>query len=147
MGKLFVGAALMLLMLCRPEAAANGAREGLRQWYYVVAPSLYPFMALMPLMTCPEANDLYDRMLGKVMRRAFGLPGSAASPMIVGMIADPPRAASQPGAWRGRRDTPGVSWSASRSPAAGCPPLFSSPPSAQACWGMWLRAMCCCAPR
>lgn len=90
MGKLFVGAALMLLMLCRPEAAANGAREGLRQWYYVVAPSLYPFMALMPLMTCPEANDLYDRMLGKVMRRAFGLPGSAASPMIVGMIAGSP---------------------------------------------------------
>lgn len=90
MGELFVGAALMLLMLFRPEAAANGAREGLRQWYYVVAPSLFPFMVLMPLMTCPEANRFYDAMLGGVMRRVFGLPGSASSPMIVGMIAGSP---------------------------------------------------------
>ena len=90
MVKLIVGAALMLMMLCRPEAAANGAREGLRQWYYVVAPSLYPFMALMPLMTCPEVARLYDRALGGIMRRLFGLPGIAASPMIVGMIAGSP---------------------------------------------------------
>lgn len=90
MVKLVVGATLMLMMLCRPEAAANGAREGLRQWYYVVAPSLFPFMALMPLMTCPEAARLYDRALGGIMRRLFGLPGSAASPMIVGMIAGSP---------------------------------------------------------
>ena len=90
MGKLLLGVGLALLMLCRPEDAANGAREALCQWYYVVAPSLYPFMALMPLLTCPEANRCYDAALGGVMRRLFGLPGSAASPMIVGMIAGSP---------------------------------------------------------
>jgi len=90
MGKLFAGTMMTLLMLCRPEAAANGAREGLRQWYFVVAPSLYPFMALTPLMTCREATRLYDAALGGVMRGLFGLPGSAASPMIVGMIAGSP---------------------------------------------------------
>lgn len=90
MGKLFAGVGLALLMMCRPEDAANGAREGLRQWYYVVAPSLFPFMALMPLLTCPEANRCYDAALGGVTRRLFGLPGSAASPMVVGMIAGSP---------------------------------------------------------
>lgn len=90
MGKWLVGIGLALLLLCRPEDAANGAREGLCQWYYVVAPSLFPFMALMPLLTCPEANRLYDAALGGAMRRLFGLPGSAASPMVVGMIAGAP---------------------------------------------------------
>ena len=90
MGKLLLGVGLTLLMLCRPEDAANGAREALCQWYYVVAPSLFPFMALMPLLTCPEANRCYDAALGGLMRRLFGLPGSAASPMIVGMIAGSP---------------------------------------------------------
>ena len=90
MGKLLLGVGLTLLLLCRPEDAANGAREALCQWYYVVAPSLYPFMALMPLLTCPEANRCYDAALGRLMRRLFGLPGSAASPMIVGMIAGSP---------------------------------------------------------
>ena len=90
MGKPLLGACLMLLMLCRPEDAANGARQALCQWYYVVAPSLFPFMALMPLMTCPEANRFYDAALGGLMRGAFGLPGSAAAPMIAGMIAGSP---------------------------------------------------------
>lgn len=90
MKKLCLGVGLMLLMLCRPEDAANGAREGLCQWYYVVAPSLFPFMALMPLLTSPEASRFYERLLGGAMGRLFGLPGSAASPMIVGMIAGSP---------------------------------------------------------
>ena len=90
MGKLLLGVGLTLLLMCRPEDAANGAREALCQWYYVVVPSLYPFMALMPLLTCPEANRCYDAALGGVMRRLFGLPGSAASPMIVGMLAGSP---------------------------------------------------------
>lgn len=84
------GLILTLLMLCRAEDAANGAREGLRLWYFAVAPSLFPFMALMPLLTCPEANRAYDAALGGVMRRLFGLPGSAAAPMVVGMIAGSP---------------------------------------------------------
>ena len=84
------GLALMLLMLCRPEDAANGAREGLRQWYFAVAPALFPFMALLPLLTSPEANGVYDRLLGGVMKRLFGLPGCAAAPVAVGMLAGSP---------------------------------------------------------
>lgn len=84
------GIVLMLLMLCRPEDAANGAREGLRQWYYAVAPSLFPFMALLPLLTSPEANGMYDKLLGGLMRRLFNLPGSAAAPVAVGMLSGSP---------------------------------------------------------
>ena len=55
-----------------------------------MAPSLFPFMALMPLLTSPEANRFYNAALGGLMRRLFGLPGSAAAPMVAGMIAGSP---------------------------------------------------------
>ena len=90
MGKWLTGIALALLLLCRPEDAANGAREGLRQWYFAVAPALFPFMALLPLLTSPEGNGACNAALGGLMQRLFGLPGSAAAPVVAGMIAGSP---------------------------------------------------------
>ena len=40
------GLAAAALLLARPEAAADGARAAMAQWYHAVAPSLFPFMAL-----------------------------------------------------------------------------------------------------
>lgn len=90
MGKWLTGIALALLLLCRPEDAANGAREALRQWYFTVAPALFPFMALLPLLTSPEGNGACNAALGGLMQRLFGLPGSAAAPVVAGMIAGSP---------------------------------------------------------
>ena len=84
------GAALMALLLSRPQAAALGAAEALANWYACVAPALFPFMALMPLLTSPEATDAYERALGGVMRRVFRLPGAAASAVVIGLVAGAP---------------------------------------------------------
>ena len=84
------GFALAALLLLQPEAAVNGAREAMAQWYYAVAPSLFPFMVLMPLLTCDEALGMCEAALGGVMRRLFRLPGSAAPALCIGMLAGSP---------------------------------------------------------
>lgn len=85
----FAGAVAVALLLARPEAAANAAREALAQWYRVVAPALFPFMALMPLLTSDESLHFYERIFGGLMG-LFGLPGAAASAVAVGLLAGSP---------------------------------------------------------
>ena len=92
------GLLLAGLLLARPEAAALGASQAMAQWCAAVAPALFPFLALMPLLTCETAARAYERLLGSVTRRLFRLPGAAASAMAVGMIAGTPA-----GAVAGRR--------------------------------------------
>ena len=88
--KWLAGALAAVLLLTRPEAAVNGAREAMAHWYYAVAPSLFPFMALMPLLTCEAALSAYGSALGGIMERAFRLPGAAASALVIGMAAGSP---------------------------------------------------------
>lgn len=82
--------ALAGLLLCKPEAAALGAAQAMARWYGSVAPAMLPFLALMPLLTCREAAQAYEALLGPAMRALFNLPGAAAPAMVVGMIAGSP---------------------------------------------------------
>lgn len=91
--KFIGGVALTALLLSAPGAAALGAAEGMLQWYASVAPALFPFLALMPLLTCPEATGVYERLLGRRMEARFNLPGAAASALAVGMLAGSPAGA------------------------------------------------------
>jgi len=87
------GALLMALLLSRPQASAFGAARAMAQWAASVAPALFPFLALMPLLTCGEAAAAYERLLGRAMNRLFRLPGAAAPAMVVGMTAGTPAGA------------------------------------------------------
>ena len=89
-GKVLVGLALMALMLSQPQAAALGVTRAMVRWQSTVAPAVFPFLALMPLITCGEAARLYDRALGRAMGALFGLPGQAAAPMVIGWLAGTP---------------------------------------------------------
>ena len=91
--KFLSGLALAALLLSAPQAAALGAARGMAQWYASVAPALFPFLALMPLLTCDEAATVYELLLGRAMRALFDLPGSAAPALAVGMIAGSPAGA------------------------------------------------------
>lgn len=88
--KLWVATLVMLGILLRPEAAVNGAQRAMRIWCTGVAPSLFPFLALMPMLTGPEACAAYDSLLSGAMRRLFHLPGAAAPAVVIGMIAGSP---------------------------------------------------------
>lgn len=91
--KWLLGIALAMLVLKYPDAAAAGALRGAAQWYANVAPALFPFMALLPLITCREALEVYEKWLGGPMRTLFGLPGAAAPALVTGMLAGSPAGA------------------------------------------------------
>lgn len=87
----FLGAILILTgILLRPEAAVAGAQRAMRLWVSSVAPALFPFLALMPALTGPDACAAYDALLSRFMRPLFGLPGSAAPALVIGMISGSP---------------------------------------------------------
>lgn len=80
------------LLLSEPAAAALGAARAMAQWCAVVAPSLFPFLALMPLLTSvPAAAGRC--FLDPMMLRLFNLPGEAVSAMFIGMMAGSPAGA------------------------------------------------------
>lgn len=77
-------------MLRWPESVFYAAQQAMTQWYANVAPALLPFIMLMPLLTCREAMEIYEWMLGRIMRILFDLPGAAAPAMVIGMVAGSP---------------------------------------------------------
>ena len=85
--------ALAALLLARPGAAMAGAARAMAQWATSVAPALFPFLTLLPLLTCDEAARAYRRLLGRPLRVVLDLPGAAASAMLVGVMAGAPACA------------------------------------------------------
>ena len=84
------GLLLTALLLSRPQAAASGAARAMARWYETVAPSLFPFLALMPLLTGDAAARVYEALFGKCMGALFRLPGAAAPAMLIGMACGTP---------------------------------------------------------
>lgn len=85
---------LVSAILFYPQTAVDSARKAMHLWYASVAPALFPFMALMPLLTGPDACRVYERMFGPIMGVLFDLPGSAAPGMIAAMLAGSPAGAA-----------------------------------------------------
>ena len=87
----FCGAILILAgILIRPESAVAGAQRAMRLWYSSVAPAMFPFLALLPVLTGSEACAVYDAVFSRLMRPLFNLPGTAAPALIIGMISGSP---------------------------------------------------------
>lgn len=91
--KPLAGLMLTALLLARPKAAAAGAVAALARWYDAVAPSVFPFLALLPLLTCEAAIRSYAALFGRLTQALFNLPGAAASALVVGMAAGTPAGA------------------------------------------------------
>lgn len=87
------GGVLAALLLMEPEAAALGALNAMLCWAQTVAPAMFPFMALLPLLTGPAATRACEKLLGRPMRALFRLPGSAAGALVAGMLGGSPAGA------------------------------------------------------
>lgn len=92
MKRLKYWAALLVIagILMQPEAAVQSAQRAMRLWTSSVAPSLFPFLVLMPVLTGPDACAAYEAAFSRIMRRIFGLPGAAAPAVVIGMISGSP---------------------------------------------------------
>ena len=91
--KLFGALGLVFLLLLWPAEALSAAQGAMRTWAGSVGPSLFPFLALLPALTCPAARRAYARALGWLMRPLFRLPGSAAPALLIGLLAGSPAGA------------------------------------------------------
>ena len=85
------GALLVIAgILIRPEFAVAGAQRAMRLWYSSVAPAMFPFLALLPVLTGPDACAAYNATFSRLMRPLFGLPGAAAPALVISMISGSP---------------------------------------------------------
>ena len=91
--KLLGALGLVFLLLLWPTEALSAAQGAMRTWAGSVGPSLFPFLALLPALTCPAARRAYARALGWLMRPLFRLPGSAAPALLIGLLAGSPAGA------------------------------------------------------
>ena len=62
----------------------------MRLWCSSVAPAMFPFLALLPVLTGPDACAAYNAVLSHLMRPLFNLPGAAAPALVIGMISGSP---------------------------------------------------------
>lgn len=92
MKKVRLGGAIgiLVIIMMRPQTAVSAAQRAMEVWITSVAPTLFPFLALLPLLTGQDACAAYEAIFSKWMRVLFGLPGAAAPAVIVGMIAGSP---------------------------------------------------------
>lgn len=90
MGKVMLAFWFGGMILVFPETALNAAREAMGVWANTVAPALFPFMALMPMLTSEMSIHAYERLTGGFMKRLFRLPGRVAPAVLMGMIAGAP---------------------------------------------------------
>lgn len=88
--KIWGAIGIFFIILMRPQAAVSAAQKAMSVWVSSVAPSLFPFLVLMPILTGKEACAAYEAMFSKWMRVLFRLPGAAAPAVIVGIIAGSP---------------------------------------------------------
>ena len=82
----------LALMLIYPQQSLAAAREAFALWQQTVAPSLLPFFALIPALTCPEATACFSRLL-KWPCRLFAIPEDFAGAVGVALAAGSPAGA------------------------------------------------------
>ena len=83
----------MTAIFLRPQTAVDAARNAMYLWVNTVAPAIFPFAALMPMLTDEYACALYRKTFSFIMNRVFRLPGEAAPAVVIGMIAGSPAGA------------------------------------------------------
>ena len=96
MKKLFpilAAAAVIVLLLLRPQEAAEAVREGLSLCGRTVVPSLFPFFAAISLLLQLGLAETLSGLCGPVMRALFRMRGVCALPLLAGLLGGYPTGA------------------------------------------------------
>ena len=93
MRRLIFALIALVLLLIYPETALNAVQGAARAWAESVAPAMFPYLLLLPLLTCRESMRAYERLFGRPLGALFHLPGSAAPAIVIGMLAGSPAGA------------------------------------------------------
>lgn len=80
----------LLLLLCMPEAALQGAKNGLLLWFHQVLPSLLPFFIVSNLITATGIGALLSKLLSPIFCPLFHCSKTAAYPVLIGFLSGLP---------------------------------------------------------
>lgn len=80
-------------LLFDPEGCIHSAGEAMRLWAESVAPSVFPFLVLLPVFTSFEAERVYEKLFGRFFRKLFSLGPAGVKCAVPGLIAGSPACA------------------------------------------------------
>ena len=89
---LLIGTCYVYLILC-PKAASAAAVSGLKLCGQVIVPSLFPFFVCADLFCALGLTARLERPLSRVMEPVFGVPGSGAAALVLGLTGGYPSGA------------------------------------------------------
>lgn len=76
----------LVLLLLLPARAAAGAAAGLKLAAGVLIPSLFPVGVLAGCLLRMEPENAAERLAGRAVRAVFGVSGTGAVPLILGLL-------------------------------------------------------------
>lgn len=94
--KIFIPACICLFtafLLIFSSSNLSSAKSGLLLWATSVVPSLLPFFIATELLGYTNVISILGKMLNKLMRPIFNVPGEGAFPFIMGIISGYPMGA------------------------------------------------------
>ena len=83
---LLFGLFLLILLLINAEFAMNGIKQGLSLCTETLFPSLFPFLVLSELLVTRQAGEVLGRAFSYPVSALFGLSGSGATALLLGML-------------------------------------------------------------
>jgi sporulation integral membrane protein YlbJ len=87
---LLLGFFLLLLLLTNARVAADGIRRGLSLCTETLFPSLFPFLVLSELLVARQAGEVLGKLFSRPVSALFGLSGSGATAILLGMLCGYP---------------------------------------------------------
>lgn len=81
---------LIFSLIVFPREMLEASLESVTLWFYMVLPSLFPFLVATDMLVRLGAADSAGRMLQPLMTLVWGLPGICAFPFVLGLISGYP---------------------------------------------------------
>ena len=87
---LLLGLFLLILLLTNAQVAMEGIRQGLSLCTETLFPSLFPFLVLSELLIARRAGEVLGKLFSRPVSALFGLSGSGATALLLGMLCGYP---------------------------------------------------------
>lgn len=81
-------------LIIYPKTAVNAASKGIKIWFEIVFPSLFPFFVASQLLSRSGIVSLFGIILEPIMRPIFNVPGCGSFAFAMGIISGYPVGAS-----------------------------------------------------
>ena len=80
----------MIFLIVFSKNNLSAAKDGLTLWATCVVPSLFPFFIATELLNYTNITNIFGKLLSKIMRPIFNIPGEGGYAFVMGIISGYP---------------------------------------------------------